>query len=130
FIGKFKADPALQRFNLKPAIAVLTAAARLPLVLALRLRAALDGFLVWHLGRVQLDVHVELAFELFYSHLDMHLAGTREDDLVSLPVAMGLERRVFLDQTRERLRCFFLVAAGFGSNRKRNNRQRPFGHRE
>src|SRR6516162_3887602 len=103
FICKFEAAAALQRFNLKPAIAVLSTAAGLPLVLTLRLGAPFDSLLVRHLGRGQLDIHVELALELFDGHLDMHLACARENDLMSLWIAMSLQGGVFLDQACERL---------------------------
>src|ERR1700674_2594025 len=51
-IDEFEALAARQWLDLEPTVAVLSAAARLALVLALGLRAALDGLHVRHLGRL------------------------------------------------------------------------------
>src|SRR5262249_60283567 len=54
---------ARQGGQLDPAVAVLAVTARLPLVLALRLRASPDGLLVRHLRRLQLHLDAELALQ-------------------------------------------------------------------
>src|SRR5947209_279792 len=49
-VAEFKTAASRQRFDLEPAIAILTTAPRLALVLALRFGTALDGLLVRDFG--------------------------------------------------------------------------------
>ena len=122
-ILELEAAAARERLDLEPAIAVLAAAAGLALVLALGLGAALDGFLVGNLGRLKFNFYIKFALELLDRDLDMHLPRARQDDLVGLRVAMGLEGAVLLDQMLQRLRGFLLVALGLGPNRKGDDRR-------
>src|ERR1700726_4787362 len=76
-VDELEALAARHRLDLEPAIAVLPAASRLTLVLALRLGASLDGLLIRNFGRLQLDVDVEFPAQLLDRDFDMHLAGAR-----------------------------------------------------
>src|SRR5208282_3820580 len=93
-VDELEAFAARVRLDLEPAIAVLPAAARLTLVLALRFGASLDGFLVRNFGRLKLDVHVEFPAQLLDGDFDMHLAGARQNDVVGLRIAMHFQREV------------------------------------
>src|SRR5580704_5757534 len=97
-VDEFETLAARHRLDLEPAIAVLPTAAGLALVLALRLGASLDRFLVRNLWRLQLDVDVELAAQLLNRDFDMHLARSRQDDVVGLRIAMHLEREILFNQ--------------------------------
>src|ERR1700687_135482 len=127
---ELEAATTLERLDLEPAIAVLAAAPRLALVLALSLGAALDGFFVRHLGRLKFNVYIKFSLELLDRNFDMHLAGAGQDNLVGLRVAMGLQRLVLLDQPLQGLRGLLLVALGLGANRKGNDRRGPRGRGE
>src|SRR5271155_4163302 len=120
-VDELEALAARHRLDLQPAIAVLPAAAGLALVLALRLGAALDGFLVRNLGRLQLDVDVEFPPQFLHRDFDVHLTGARQNDVVRLRVAMHLEREIFFDQLLQRRRRLLLVTLGLWANGERDN---------
>src|SRR6266851_1635901 len=123
-VHELEAASTRERFDLEPAVAILSASARLALVFALRLGLTLDRLLVWDLRRLKFNLYIKFSLELLDRDLDMHLARARQDYLMSLRVAMGLEGRVFLDQPLQCERRFFLVAPRLGRNRTRDHGQR------
>src|SRR5208282_2814693 len=100
---ELEAAATRERLYFEPAVAILAAAARLALVLALSLGAALDGLLVRHLRCLKFNFYIKFTFELLDRDLDVHLPRARQDDVVGLLVAMGFERAVLLDQVLQRL---------------------------
>ena len=109
-----------ERLDLEPGVAVLAAAARLLLVLALHLRAALDRLLVGDARRQEDDVDVVLALHPLDHDLDVELADARDQELLGLGVEVVVERGVFLgDAGRARWRsCPRRRGSSAGSRRR------------
>ena len=104
FVHELKAGSARQRLDAQPAVTILAAAARLLLEFALCFGATLDGFLIGHPRRRQLDFYAEFSLQFFDRDLDVKLAGAAEDDFAALRIAMHLQREVLIDQLLQRRR--------------------------
>src|SRR5438034_332446 len=121
-VHELEAAPARQRLDPEPDVAVLAAAARLLLVLALPLGAPLDRLLVRDARREQVHVHVVLALHALHDHLDVEAAHARDEELLRLGVVMVVDGRVLLGDARQRLRDLGLVPAPLGLDRQRDGR--------
>src|SRR3989449_10466041 len=121
---ELEAAPARQGLDAEPDVAVLAAPARLLLVLALALGAALDRLLVRDAWGQEVDVHVVLALHALDDHLDVEAANARDEELLGLGVVMVVDRRILLGNPRERVRDLVLVAARLGLDRERDGRLR------
>ena len=107
------------------AYAELTVSARLLLVLALDVgRRAVDRLAVRHPHVLGVDVDTELARQLLEGDLKMRLAGSPQDRLVRLLVAIDDERAVFLLQPVERVGQLVLVGLRAGEDGRRQDGRR------
>ena len=113
---------ARQRTDPQPRVAELAAAPGLLLEAALRLGLGGHRLAVGHLGRFQFDLDAVLALQLFHHHFDVELAGTRNENLVGLLVAVHLQGRIFLVEAVERRHDLFFVAARLESQGERDGR--------
>src|SRR5438552_12753212 len=128
--SKLEALTAAERPELEPRVAVLSAASRLALVLALRLGRALDRLLVGHLRRLQLHLGAELALQALDHHFQVELAGARDDELLRLLVAVDAERRVLLHEAVEALHDLLVVGLALRRNGEGDRRGRVGQRRE
>ena len=95
------------------AIAKLPASAGLFLVPSLDLDLLSDRFFVGNLWRMQRDLDVIALFQFLYDGFDMELAGTGENKLFGLRVAVEMQRRIFLKYFMQRSGDLFLIVARF-----------------
>ena len=103
--------PARKRLQLDVTVAVLTAPAALPLVLALRLGAGQHRLVVRRVRQLQVHVDVELPLQLLDGHLDVHLPHALEQRLVGLGIARQLQRGILLEQLVQRHARLLLLLA-------------------
>ena len=83
-VHKLEARPALQGFQLDPAVAVLAVTAGLFLVLALRFGLGANRLAIGNLGRFQSDFDIESPLELRNSHFHVLLARAGEQEFLGL----------------------------------------------
>ena len=95
-VDELEAAAAREGLDAEPGVAVLAAAARLLLVLALHLGAPLDRLLVGDARRQQRDVDVVLALHALHHHLDVELAHAGDQQLLGLGIEVVVDGGVLL----------------------------------
>ncbi len=123
-VDELEAAAARERLDAEPGVAVLAAPARLLLVLALHLGAALDRLLVGDARGQHVHVDVVLALHALHHHLDVELAHAGDQELLGLGIVVVVERRVFLGHAVERGGDLVLVAARLRLDREGDGRLR------
>src|SRR4051794_33692808 len=110
FIGKAEFLSSFERLHANPAVAKLTVASSLLFVPALDLGGSANGFTVWDLRRLQLDIHSVPLLQPADDNLQMLLAGSRQEEFVRLRVTIEAQRRVlFEDSCNRRTHSVFVV---------------------
>ena len=113
-VDELEAAAPRERLHAEPGVAVLAAAARLLLVLALPLGAPLDRLLVGDARRQQQHVDVVLALHALDHHLHVHAAHAGDQQLLGLGIEVMVDGGVFLGDAGQRGGDLVLVAARLG----------------